>query len=139
MGGVSPSALVLSSSIVHIITSRPAFWIGLNTRTQRAHLVNNTAGKRLCLLLYEVLEPFFKAQTLGCSFLLQRRNLFVGQFNGYGQDLLVFRLQEKHVLCRVKLVCKSRPMTITLPLEPQKEAKLIALAQAKGVSAGDLV
>ena len=30
-------------------------------------------------------------------------------------------------------------MTITLPLEPQKEAKLIALAQAKGVSAGDLV
>ncbi len=30
-------------------------------------------------------------------------------------------------------------MTITLPLEPQKEAKLIALAQAKGVSADDLV
>jgi hypothetical protein len=30
-------------------------------------------------------------------------------------------------------------MTITLPLEPQKEAKLIALAQAKGLSADDLV
>jgi hypothetical protein len=30
-------------------------------------------------------------------------------------------------------------MTITLPLEPQKQAKLIALAQEKGVSADDLV
>ena len=30
-------------------------------------------------------------------------------------------------------------MTITLPLEPQQQAKLIALAQAKGVSADDLV
>lgn len=30
-------------------------------------------------------------------------------------------------------------MTITLPLEPKTEAKLIALAQAKGVSADDLV
>ena len=30
-------------------------------------------------------------------------------------------------------------MTITLPLEPQKEAKLIALAQEKGLSADDLV
>ncbi|HEV2991488.1 MAG TPA: hypothetical protein VG759_23840 [Candidatus Angelobacter sp.] len=30
-------------------------------------------------------------------------------------------------------------MTITLPLEPKIEAKLIALAQAKGVSADDLV
>lgn len=30
-------------------------------------------------------------------------------------------------------------MSITLPLEPQKEARLIALAQEKGVSADDLV
>jgi hypothetical protein len=30
-------------------------------------------------------------------------------------------------------------MTITLPLEPQKQAKLIALAQAKGLSADELV
>jgi len=30
-------------------------------------------------------------------------------------------------------------MTITLPLEPQKEAKLIALAQERGVTADDLV
>jgi predicted DNA-binding protein len=30
-------------------------------------------------------------------------------------------------------------MTINLPLSPQKEAKLIALAQTKGVSTGDLV
>lgn len=30
-------------------------------------------------------------------------------------------------------------MTITLPLEPQQEAKLIALARAKGLSANDLV
>lgn len=30
-------------------------------------------------------------------------------------------------------------MTITLPLEPKKEAKLIALAQERGVSANDLV
>lgn len=30
-------------------------------------------------------------------------------------------------------------MTITLPLEPQTEAKLIALAQEKGVTAGELV
>jgi len=30
-------------------------------------------------------------------------------------------------------------MTITLPLEPQKEARLIALAQEKGLSADDLV
>ncbi len=30
-------------------------------------------------------------------------------------------------------------MTITLPLEPQKEAKLIALAQEKGLSADELV
>jgi hypothetical protein len=30
-------------------------------------------------------------------------------------------------------------MTITLPLEPQKQAKLIALAHAKGLSADDLV
>jgi len=30
-------------------------------------------------------------------------------------------------------------MTIILPLEPQKEAKLIALAQKKGMSADDLV
>ncbi len=30
-------------------------------------------------------------------------------------------------------------MTITLPLEPQKEAALIALAQEKGISADDLV
>ncbi len=30
-------------------------------------------------------------------------------------------------------------MTVTLPLEPQKQAKLIALAQARGVSADQLV
>ncbi len=30
-------------------------------------------------------------------------------------------------------------MTITLPLDPQKEAKLIALAQGKGLSPDDLV
>jgi hypothetical protein len=30
-------------------------------------------------------------------------------------------------------------MTFTLPLEPQTEAKLIALAQEKGVTADDLV
>lgn len=30
-------------------------------------------------------------------------------------------------------------MTITLPLEPQKQAKLLALAQAKGLSADELV
>lgn len=30
-------------------------------------------------------------------------------------------------------------MVITLPLEPHKQAKLIALAQAKGLSADDLV
>lgn len=30
-------------------------------------------------------------------------------------------------------------MTITLPLEPQKEAKLNALAKAKGVTPGELV
>jgi hypothetical protein len=30
-------------------------------------------------------------------------------------------------------------MTITLPLEPQTEAKLIALAQEKGVTADELV
>jgi hypothetical protein len=30
-------------------------------------------------------------------------------------------------------------MTITLPLEPQKQAKLIALAQSKGLSADELV
>ena len=30
-------------------------------------------------------------------------------------------------------------MTIILPLEPQKQARLIALAQAKGLSADDLV
>ncbi len=30
-------------------------------------------------------------------------------------------------------------MTITLPLEPQKQAKLIALAEAKGLSADELV
>jgi hypothetical protein len=30
-------------------------------------------------------------------------------------------------------------MTITLPLEPQKEAKLIAIAQEKGLSADELV
>jgi hypothetical protein len=30
-------------------------------------------------------------------------------------------------------------MTISLPLEPQKRAKLIALAQAKGLSTDDLV
>jgi hypothetical protein len=30
-------------------------------------------------------------------------------------------------------------MTITLPLEPQKEAKLIALAEAKGMTADELV
>lgn len=30
-------------------------------------------------------------------------------------------------------------MTITLPLEPQKHAKLIALAHAKGLSTDDLV
>ena len=30
-------------------------------------------------------------------------------------------------------------MTIILPLEPQKEAKLIALAQKKGVTADELV
>jgi hypothetical protein len=30
-------------------------------------------------------------------------------------------------------------MTITLPLEPKTEAKLIALAQEKGVTAGELV
>jgi hypothetical protein len=30
-------------------------------------------------------------------------------------------------------------MTITLPLQPQEEAKLIALAQAKGLSADALV
>ena len=30
-------------------------------------------------------------------------------------------------------------MTITLPLEPHAEAKLIALAQEKGVTAGELV
>jgi hypothetical protein len=32
-----------------------------------------------------------------------------------------------------------KSMTITLPLEPQTEAKLIALAQEKGVTAGELV
>lgn len=30
-------------------------------------------------------------------------------------------------------------MTITLPLEPQTEAKLIALAREKGVTAGELL
>jgi hypothetical protein len=30
-------------------------------------------------------------------------------------------------------------MTITLPLDPQTEARLIALAQEKGVTAGELV
>jgi hypothetical protein len=30
-------------------------------------------------------------------------------------------------------------MTITLPLEPHTEARLIALAQEKGISAGELV
>lgn len=30
-------------------------------------------------------------------------------------------------------------MTITLPLQPQEEAKLIALAQARGLSANELV
>ena len=30
-------------------------------------------------------------------------------------------------------------MTITLPLQPQEEARLVAAAQAKGVSAGDLL
>ncbi len=30
-------------------------------------------------------------------------------------------------------------MTITLPLEPQTEAKLVALAQEKGVTADELV
>jgi hypothetical protein len=30
-------------------------------------------------------------------------------------------------------------MTITLPLEPQKEAKLIAVAEAKGMTAEELV
>jgi hypothetical protein len=30
-------------------------------------------------------------------------------------------------------------MTITLPLEPQKEARLVALAQEKGVTTGELV
>ena len=30
-------------------------------------------------------------------------------------------------------------MTVTLPLEPEKKAKLIALAQAKGLSTDDLV
>jgi hypothetical protein len=30
-------------------------------------------------------------------------------------------------------------MTITLPLEPKKEAKLVALAQQRGVTADDLV
>lgn len=30
-------------------------------------------------------------------------------------------------------------MTITLPLEPQDEARLIAAAKAKGISAGELV
>ncbi len=30
-------------------------------------------------------------------------------------------------------------MTITLPLEPQKEAKLIAVAEAKGMTADELV
>jgi hypothetical protein len=30
-------------------------------------------------------------------------------------------------------------MTITLPLEPRREAKLAALAQAKGLSTNDLV
>ena len=30
-------------------------------------------------------------------------------------------------------------MTITLPLEPNTEARLIALAQEKGVTAGELV
>lgn len=30
-------------------------------------------------------------------------------------------------------------MTITLPLEPQKHAKLVALAEAKGLSTDDLV
>lgn len=30
-------------------------------------------------------------------------------------------------------------MTITLPLDPQVEAKLIAIAQEKGVTPGDLV
>ena len=34
---------------------------------------------------------------------------------------------------------KGAAMTITLPLEPQEEAKLIALAQARGVSADVLV
>jgi predicted lipoprotein len=30
-------------------------------------------------------------------------------------------------------------MTITLPLEPHKEAKLVALAEARGLSANELV
>ncbi len=30
-------------------------------------------------------------------------------------------------------------MTITLPLEPQEEAKLLSLAQAKGISTDELV
>ena len=30
-------------------------------------------------------------------------------------------------------------MTLTLPIEPQTEARLIALAQEKGVTAGELV
>ena len=30
-------------------------------------------------------------------------------------------------------------MTITLPLEPQKEAKLIAVAESKGMTANELV
>jgi hypothetical protein len=34
---------------------------------------------------------------------------------------------------------RSRSMTITLPLEPGEEAKLVALAQAKGLSTDALV
>jgi len=35
--------------------------------------------------------------------------------------------------------CEVTSMTITLPLQPQEEARLLAVAQAKGVSADDLV
>ena len=33
----------------------------------------------------------------------------------------------------------DEPMTITLPLEPREEAKLLALARAKGLSPNELV
>jgi len=42
------------------------------------------------------------------------------------------RLESRGII--VEGACR---MTITLPLEPQKEARLVALAQAKGVTTDD--